>query len=232
MINIRRANERGNVNLGWLNSYHTFSFGNYYDPEHMGFGKLRVINEDWVTGGEGFGSHPHGDMEIITYVLEGALKHKDSMGNSSVIKENDFQKMSAGTGVVHSEYNNSETEPVHLYQIWILPDKKGVKPSYNQLHITKEDINGKLNLIATGDANGKIHLNQDAKIYISSLHEGDIVEFKAGDSRDIWVQVIKGKITLSGIKLAEGDGASVENESKIEINTDKYGEVLLFDMAH
>lgn len=234
MINIRKSFERGRADFGWLDSRHTFSFGNYYDPDHMGFGKLRVINEDRVKGGQGFGSHPHRDMEIITYVLNGALKHKDSMGNSSVINKNDFQKMSAGTGVVHSEYNNSESEPVHFYQIWILPEKTGIKPDYQQLNIDKNFIAGNLKLIASGNSVNKdvISINQDADIYIGSLDNGKKFVHETKPDRDIWVQVTKGTARISERVLDEGDGASIKDEKEITIETDNYGEILLFDMVH
>ncbi|MGH7884180.1 MAG: pirin family protein [Thermodesulfobacteriota bacterium] len=232
MINIRKSNERGNVDFGWLKSCHTFSFGNYYDPKYMGFGKLRVINEDWVKGGQGFGSHPHRDMEIITYVMEGALEHKDSMGNSSTINKNDFQKMSAGTGVVHSEYNNSESRPVHLYQIWILPEKTGINPDYQQLNIDKDSIAGNLKLIASGNSvdENVISINQDADIYIGSLKNGTTFRYENKTARDIWIQVTKGTAKISERVLDEGDGASISGENEIIIETNSFGEILLFDM--
>lgn len=233
MIKIRRRSERGHTNLGWLDSYHTFSFGDYLDPDHMGFHKLRVINEDRVKGGRGFGSHPHRDMEIITYVLKGALEHKDSIGNGSVIREGDIQRMSAGTGIIHSEYNHSGSAPVHFLQIWILPKEKGIKPSYEQRSIDATRVKGKLDLIATGNIDKKkdaMHLNQDVDIYLASLEKGQRVQHTTEANHHLWVQATRGCLILSGNSLDQGDGASISNERDIEITTDDGAEFLLLDM--
>jgi redox-sensitive bicupin YhaK (pirin superfamily) len=233
MVKIRKSNERGHTNLGWLDSYHTFSFGDYLDPDHMGFHKLRVINEDTVKGGTGFGSHPHRDMEIITYLLDGSLEHKDSIGNGSVIRKGDVQRMSAGTGIVHSEYNHSESEPVHLLQIWILPKEKGIKPSYEQRSIDPNSIKGNLSLVATGERNKKneaLYLNQDVDIYLSSLEMGQEVKHIAEADHHLWVQAIRGSLILNGKNLEQGDGASIQNEGETIISTNDSAEFLLFDM--
>lgn len=234
MINIRKSEQRGHHNFGWLDTYHTFSFGDYYDPDNMGFRSLRVINEDRVKGGTGFGSHPHRDMEIVTYVMDGALRHEDNFGHGSVIKKDYFQKMSAGTGIIHSEYNDSDTDPVHLYQIWIHPDHKGIKPNYGQVHIKRNDIENKLKLIASGNRkkdDAPIHIHQDAHLYISSLDGTAEINYKQGKNRYAWIQVTKGLVKVLGKTLEEGDGAAVSGESDLSISTDSYGEFLLFDLA-
>ncbi len=233
MIKIRRRSERGHTNLGWLDSYHTFSFGDYLDPDHMGYHKLRVINEDKVKGGGGFGSHPHRDMEIVTYVLEGSLEHKDSIGNGSVIRKGDVQRMSAGTGIMHSEYNHSESEPVHFLQIWILPREKGIKPSYEQRSVDAKSVKGKLGLIATGNIGKKVdalHLNQEVAIYMSSLEMEQQVKHTTEADHHLWVQATRGSLILNGEILEQGDGASISNEQGIEISTSDSAELLLFDM--
>jgi len=233
MINIRRSDERGHVNWGWLDSYYTFSFGNYYDPEFMGFSKLRVMNEDWINGGGGFDAHPHNDMEIITFVMQGALEHKDNMGNSSVINEGELQKMTAGSGVIHSEYNASENETVHLLQIWIIPDKTGLKPSYQQISIDKEKTGIDLILVAAGNRennNKIISINQDTDIYLGLLEEGESIKTAFGSERNIWIQLISGSLLLSGKKMDAGDGASVIKEKKINIIAEMKSEFLLFNM--
>jgi quercetin 2,3-dioxygenase len=233
MIKIRRHSERGHTNLGWLDSYHTFSFGDYLDPDHMGFHKLRVINEDTVKGGGGFGSHPHRDMEIVTYVLEGSLEHKDSIGNGSVIRKGDVQRMSAGTGIMHSEYNHSESEPVHFLQIWILPREKGIKPSYEQRSVDAKSVKGKLGLIATGNIGKKVdalHLNQEVDIYMSSLEMGQQVKHTTEADHHLWVQATRGSLILNGKNLEQGDGASISNEQGVEISTNDSAELLLFDI--
>lgn len=233
MISVRRADERGHHNFGWLDTYHTFSFGDYYDPDNMGFRVLRVINEDRVRGGAGFGEHPHRDMEIITYVMEGSLRHSDNFGHSEVIRKNDFQKMSAGTGIIHSEYNGSDTEPVHLYQIWILPGHKGVKPNYNQIHIKKKDIENNLRLVASGTGekdDAPIHIHQDTKVFIAGLGKNHSVSYALGQERYAWVQVTRGNVNLFNKELYEGDGAAVMKEQELNLTTDDSGEFLLFDM--
>ncbi len=234
MINIRKSGERGHVNSGWLESYHSFSFGNYFDPEHMGFSKLRVINEDWIKGGGGFDSHPHSDMEIITYVLDGALEHKDSMGNTSVIRKNDLQKMTAGRGVLHSEYNHSDTDVVHLLQIWITPAELGLKPSYEQKKIDPVSIKGNLKLVASGSKeiidNEPIRINQDVDLYIGSLDKGQSIKNTFDINRNIWLQLTRGSMTINNQEIEAGDGVSISNETEIELSTSKSAEFLLFNM--
>jgi quercetin 2,3-dioxygenase len=234
MIQVRRAKERGHANHGWLDTYHTFSFADYYDPRFMGFRSLRVINEDWVKPGYGFPTHPHRDMEIITYVLEGSLEHKDSMGTGSVIRPGEVQKMSAGTGVRHSEFNHSEKEPVHLYQIWIMPEKEGIKPMYEQKTIPVEERTGKLRLIASpqGNGNGAVKLYQDVELFVTELAAGESVEHQLTPGRYAWVQVARGTILLNGQELKAGDGAAVAEETALQLAAGKDGaEALLFDLA-
>ena len=234
MIKIRKSDERGHVNLGWLDSYYSFSFGNYYDPDNMGFSKLRVINEDWISGGGGFDSHPHSDMEIITYVLDGALEHKDSMGNSSVIRKNDLQIMTAGRGVLHSEYNHSDTDEVHLLQIWITPAELGLKPSYEQKRIDPVSIKGNLKLVASGSKeiidNEPIRINQDVDLYIGSLEKGQSIKNTFDINRNIWLQLARGSMTINNQGIEAGDGVSISNETEIELSTSKSAEFLLFNM--
>ena len=235
MIQVRRGKERGHADHGWLNTYHTFSFSNYYDPKFMGFRSLRVINEDWVQPGYGFPAHPHRDMEIITYVLEGSLEHKDSMGTGSVIRPGEVQKMSAGTGIRHSEFNHSKEEPVHLYQIWILPEKEGIKPNYEQKAIPAEEKQGKLRLVASpsgGNGGNAVKLYQDAELYTVVLGKADSVEHELRSGRYAWVQVTRGAVSVNGQDLKAGDGAAVSQESRLAINGKADGsEVLLFDLA-
>jgi quercetin 2,3-dioxygenase len=232
MINIRRSNERGGGNHGWLNTKHTFSFDRYYDPRFMGFRSLRVINEDWVAPGEGFPTHPHRDMEIITYVLEGALEHKDSLGTGSVIQPGDGQRMSAGTGIRHSEFNHSQSDAVHLLQIWILPDKQGHKPGYEQKSFPAVEKEGKLRVIASPDGkDGSVTIHQDAKLFVSLLAPGQEVKHELAAGRSAWLQVAKGGVELNGQKLGQGDGAAITEESKLSIKGVENAEVLLFDLA-
>ena len=233
MIQIRPAKERGHANHGWLDTYHTFSFSDYFDPKNMGFRSLRVINEDRVSGGYGFPAHPHQDMEIITYVLEGSLEHKDSMGTGSTIRPGEVQKMSAGTGIRHSEFNPSKTEAVHLLQIWILPEKKGLKPMYEQKAIPAEEKKGKLRLVGSPEGgDGKVTIYQDAKLYATELAAGDSVQHELESGRYAWVQVARGRVSLNGKTLEAGDGAAVTNEQKLELaGVGDKSEVLLFDLA-
>ncbi|MGZ4895144.1 MAG: pirin family protein [Candidatus Angelobacter sp.] len=235
MIQVRRGKERGHADHGWLNTYHTFSFSDYYDPKFMGFRSLRVINEDWVQPGYGFPTHPHRDMEIITMVLEGSLEHKDSMGTGSVIRPGEVQKMSAGTGVRHSEFNHSKSEPVHLYQIWILPEKEGIKPNYEQKTIPAQEKQGRLRLVASpsgGNGSKAVKLYQDAELYTVALGKAGSVEHELRDGRYAWVQVARGAVSVNGQELKAGDGAAVSNEAKLEISGSADGsEVLLFDLA-
>ncbi len=232
MITIRRSNERGGGDFGWLNTKHTFSFDTYHDPRFMGFRSLRVINEDWVKGGHGFPMHPHRDMEIITYLLEGALQHKDSMGNGSIIRPGDGQRMSAGTGVRHSEANASETEAAHLLQIWILPDRSGHKPGYEQKSFPEAEKRGKFRLIAGPDGkDGSVTIHQDAKLYVANLAQGEAVKHQLGEGRYAWLQVAKGAVELNGKNLEQGDGAAVSQEQQLSVNGVGAAEVLLFDLA-
>jgi redox-sensitive bicupin YhaK (pirin superfamily) len=232
MIQIRKANDRGHANHGWLNTYHTFSFSSYRDPKHMGFRSLRVMNEDWVTPGQGFGTHPHQDMEIVTYVLEGALEHKDSMGHGEVLRPGEFQRMSAGTGITHSEFNPSQTEPVHLYQIWLYPEKKGLEPSYEQKRFPETDLQGQLRLVASPTAdNGSLLIHQDAQIFLSKLTSGQQVIRDVKPGRHAWLQVLRGSLTLNGQSLATSDGAAVSDESALTIKATTDAEIMLFDLA-
>jgi redox-sensitive bicupin YhaK (pirin superfamily) len=230
MIRIRKAQERGHFNHGWLDTWHTFSFSDYYDPDHMGFRSLRVINDDRVAPGQGFGMHGHRDMEIVTFVLEGSLEHKDSLGNGSIIKPGELQRMSAGTGVRHSEFNPSPTEAVHLYQIWLLPERNGLTPSYEQKTFTTEEKQG-LRLVASRDGkDGSLTIHQDARLFLSSLRSGETAVHSLSPGRHAWLQVLKGKATLNGHPLSAGDGAAVSDEAKLEITGDD-SEILLFDLA-
>ncbi|PSF35559.1 quercetin 2,3-dioxygenase [Aphanothece hegewaldii CCALA 016] len=231
MINVRKSSERGHADHGWLNSYHTFSFANYQDPNFMGFRSLRVINEDWVIPGAGFGTHGHKDMEIITYVLDGAVEHKDSIGNGSIIRPGEIQKMSAGTGILHSEYNPCETEPVHLLQIWIIPDKKGIQPSYEQQKLNLDELDGKLKLIASPEGeNDAVSLQQDVKLYAGMLQEGDRLSYNLPENRHAWLQVARGKVSLNGTSLDAGDGVAISDETEINLIAENNAEVLLFDL--
>lgn len=233
MITIRPAQARGTANFGWLDSRHTFSFGNYYDPSHMGFADLRVINEDKVVPGQGFGTHGHRDMEIISYVLDGALEHKDSIGTGSVIRPGDVQRMSAGTGIMHSEYNASKTEPVHFLQIWILPDTKGIEPGYEQKAFTDPQKRGQLRLVGSRDGrDGSITIHQDVDFYAATLQEGKEVSHAFVNGRVAWLQVARGALQLNGQTLTAGDGAAISDELSITLRgAANAAEVLLFDMA-
>jgi quercetin 2,3-dioxygenase len=232
MIAIRPAQARGTANLGWLDSRHSFSFGHYYDPDHMGFGPLRVINEDRVQPGAGFGTHGHSDMEIISYVLDGALEHKDSIGTGSVIRPGDVQRMSAGTGIRHSEFNHSKSEPVHFLQIWLLPEKAGLPPSYEQKTFADGDKRGRLRLVASPTGrDGSVVIHQGADIYASLLDDGETVEHRLQAGRKVWLQVARGAVDLNGQALRAGDGAAVEGEPAVRITARASGsEVLLFDL--
>jgi redox-sensitive bicupin YhaK (pirin superfamily) len=232
MITVRRAEERGQTNIGWLDSHHTFSFGDYYDPRQLGFSKLRVINDDRVAPAKGFGTHPHRDMEIISYVVSGALMHKDSMGNGSVIARGDVQRMSAGTGVLHSEFNPSKDEPVHFLQIWILPDETGLEPSYEQRRFSEEERRGRLRLVAAKDGkDGAVVVHQDVRIYAGLLAEGETANISFAEGRRAWVQVAGGSISVNGLPLEEGDGAAATDETVLTISGAKsVAEVLVFDL--
>jgi quercetin 2,3-dioxygenase len=235
MIEIRHADARGHASHGWLDTYYTFSFADYHDPRFMGFRSLRVMNEDRIKPGHGFPAHPHRDMEIITYVLEGSLEHKDSMGTGSVIRAGEVQKMSAGRGVRHSEFNPSKSEPVHLYQIWILPEKEGIQPMYEQKAIPAAEKQGRLRLVASprsGDESGVVKLYQDVEIFASNLGPGETVERQLEKGRYAWVQVVRGAVAVNGQELKAGDGAAIAAEPKVQIAGQAPGsEVLLFDLA-
>lgn len=231
MITIRRSNERGHANHGWLDSRHTFSFADYYDPQHMGFRKLRVINEDRVAPGAGFPTHPHRDMEIISYVLDGALEHRDSMGNGSVIRPGEVQRMSAGTGVTHSEYNHSQDGPVHFLQIWIEPATPGGPPSYEQKTFGDER-RGQLRLVASSDGrDGSVRVHQDVSLYASLLEAGQRLEYPLAADRHAWLQLARGEVELAGELLSSGDGAAISRSDSLPVRATQNSELLLFDLA-
>jgi len=232
MIAIRRADERGHAQHGWLDSYHTFSFADYYDPQHMGFRGLRVINEDRVQPGRGFATHAHQDMEIISVILEGALAHQDSMGNGSIIRPGEVQRMSAGTGVTHSEHNPSTSELVHFLQIWILPERRGLPPSYEQKEFPLHEKRDRLRLIASRDGrDGSVTIHQDVDIYATSLAAGTAVHHALRPGRHAWVQMTSGEITLNGQRMGESDGAALTHESVIDMVASEAAEALVFDLA-
>ena len=231
MIRVRRAEERGHADHGWLDSFHTFSFADYYDPAEMGWGALRVINEDRVQPGQGFGTHGHRDMEIISYVLEGALQHRDSMGNGAVIRPHEVQRMSAGRGVMHSEFNASQQDPVHFLQIWIRPKANGIRPGYEQKLFAPEEKRHRLRLVASGDGReGSVTIHQDADLYAALLDAGDRVVHRPADGRLAYVQVARGAVRVNGERLGAGDGARIAGEQDIAIEAIEPSEVLLFDL--
>ena len=231
MLTIRKAEDRGASRLDWLESYHSFSFSDYYDPAHMGFRSLRVINDDVVAAGGGFGTHPHRDMEIITYVLEGELEHKDSLGTGSIIRPGDVQKMSAGTGIRHSEFNHSSSAPVHLLQIWIVPERAGIAPGYQQLSFSREAKLGKLLLVAANeDREDLIRIHQDAKMYVSVLEGSQNVRHEVASGRHAWVHVARGAVSVNGKVLRAGDAVAVSGEA-VDIAAAPGGEVLVFDLG-
>ncbi len=232
MIKLRRSDARGHTKLEWLDSRHTFSFGDYHDPQYMGFSDLRVINEDRVAPGAGFGTHSHRDMEIITYVLEGALAHKDSTGTSSAIRAGDVQRMSAGTGISHSEYNASKTEPVHFLQIWITPDQTGLKPGYEQRSFKLGNNNGKWVLIAAQNGrDGAVKVHQDVDLYLAAISAGQQLNYRLKPGRQAWLQVTRGAAALNGSPLGAGDGAAVSQENILEVRAVEVAELLLFDLT-
>jgi redox-sensitive bicupin YhaK (pirin superfamily) len=232
MLTVRRAADRGQANYGWLDSRHTFSFGEYYDPQHMGFRALRVINDDRVSPGQGFGTHPHRDMEIISYVVEGALEHRDSMGTGSVIRPGDVQRMSAGTGVTHSEYNASKSEAVHFLQIWIVPDVRGLAPSYEQRHFAERERRGTMRVVASPDGrDGSVSIHNDVVLYAGLFDGGERAMVALSPSRMGWVQVVTGEARVNGETLAAGDGAAISDEARIQIEGVADSELLLFDLA-
>ena len=231
MLTVRHAADRGHANHGWLDTYHTFSFADYVDPQQMGFRALRVINEDRVAPGQGFGTHPHRDMEILTYVLEGGLAHKDSMGNASTIRHGDVQRMTAGTGVTHSEYNGSDSEPVHLLQIWLLPERGGLTPGYEEKHFSEADRQGNLRLIAARDgADGAVTIHQDVRIYAGSLTHQSVTQ-SLSPLRHAWLQVVRGSLSVNGQAVVAGDGVAVSGESELRLDVPESAEVVLFDLA-
>lgn len=230
MITVRKADERGAANFGWLDSRHTFSFGAYHDPDHMGFGPLRVINDDRVAAGAGFGAHGHADMEIISYVLEGGLAHKDSLGNGSVIKPGDVQRMSAGRGIQHAEFNASKTEPVHFLQVWIVPETKGLEPSYEQQ--TFGDLDGAFRLIGSPDGrDGSVTIHQNVNLYAARLGVGKAASVTLAPGREVWLHVAEGCVQLDGLALSAGDGAAITGQPGVAVTASSQAHVLLFDMA-
>ena len=229
MIQVRPSDERGHAEHGWLESRFTFSFADYYDPEHVQFRSLRVINEDHVAPGKGFGMHPHRDMEILTWMLDGSLEHRDSMGSGAVIRPGELQHMSAGTGVMHSEFNPSKTKPAHLLQIWIVPERNGLKPKYEQLEFSDAELRGKFGLVAGPKAPVTIH--QNANLYIARLDEGAEASHMLKSGRHAWVQVARGVVALNGKELKQGDGAAVSKETEVRVEAKEPAEVLLFDLA-
>ncbi len=231
VIKVRRSNERGHANHGWLDSYHTFSFGEYFDRNHMAFRSLRVINEDWVEGGEGFGRHPHQDMEIFTYIVEGGLKHEDSMGHQSTIKAGDVQKITAGTGIYHSEFNASAKDQVHLLQIWIMPERKGLKPSYQEFTLAPQGAEPLTLIGSPQGGNNIVQFNQDVYIYRGILPKGKDIGIDIKPERGVWLQVVKGKVELNGHLLSNGDAISIENSNKVFIQSKDDAEFLVFDLA-
>jgi redox-sensitive bicupin YhaK (pirin superfamily) len=232
MITIRKAEDRGHFVFGWLDTYHTFSFDQYYDPAHVHFRSLRVINEDRVQPAHGFPTHSHRDMEIITYILSGALEHRDSMGSGSVIRPGDVQRMTAGTGVSHSEFNPSDSEPVHLLQIWVLPQSVGLPPSYEEKNFSDEERRGRLRLIASNDGrDGSVTIHQDAQVYATVLDAGKTLNHAMAESRYAWLQVARGTVRLNEMELQQGDGAAVRKERALTVAAHDQAEVLLFDLA-
>ena len=231
MITIRKAEERGHFDFGWLNTYHSFSFGDYYDPKHTRFRTLRVVNEDFVQPGHGFPTHGHRDMEIITYILQGALEHRDSMGTGSIIRRGDAQRMSAGTGVTHSEANPSPDEPVHLLQIWIFPSQQNLQPEYEEKKFSDDEKRNRLRLIVSPDgSDGSVKIHQDARIFASLLDDGEEVVHSLEAGRSAWLQVAAGSVKLNDVALKQGDGAAVSQESQLSVTAEGPAEVLLFDL--
>ncbi|WP_237226436.1 pirin family protein [Rubinisphaera sp. JC750] len=232
MLQVRRAADRGHFDHGWLDTHHTFSFSRYVDREHTRFRSLRVMNEDVVQPGQGFGTHPHENMEIVTYVLSGALEHRDSMGNGEVLRPGEFQRMTAGTGITHSEFNPSDTEPVHLYQIWLFPERNGLEPSYEQKAFDKAGRQNQLQLVASQDAaEGSLLIHQDARIYLGNLDEGAVVEHVVESDRHVWLQVLRGTVDVNGESLQTSDGVAISDEAAVSISGASAAEIMLFDLA-
>jgi quercetin 2,3-dioxygenase len=232
MINIRKANERGHADHGWLNSYHTFSFADYHDPEHLGFRSLRVMNEDRVAAGRGFGTHAHRDIEIVSYVLEGELEHRDSMGNGEILRPGEFQRITAGTGITHSEFNPSATNPTHFYQIWLLPERKGLPPSYEQKRFAPEGRLNQWQLVASRDgASGSLLIHQDGNIYLADLTAGNDLSHVIPAGRHAWLQVLRGSVRVNDHLLQTSDAIAVSDESSLAFRTETQAELMLFDLA-
>lgn len=232
MLTVRKAEDRGHANHGWLDSYHSFSFANYYDPQHMGFRSLRVINEDAIVPAKGFPTHPHRDMEIITYVVSGAVAHKDSIGNTEKVGAGGVQRFSAGTGITHSEFNPSSTEGLHLLQIWLLPEQQGITPSYEQKEFPTATKRGQWRAIANREAmDGAVKLHQDAALYATILEPGEQLTYTLQADRHAWVQIVQGEVTLNGTTLDKGDAAAISNETKLAFEASTDAEILLFDLA-
>jgi redox-sensitive bicupin YhaK (pirin superfamily) len=232
MFRLRKALDRGHADHGWLNTYHSFSFADYHDPAQVGFRALRVINEDRVTAGMGFGTHSHRDMEIVTYVLEGALEHKDSLGNGAILRPGEFQRISAGTGIRHSEFNPSAKEPVHFYQIWLLPAAAGIQPGYEQKAFSDDEKRGTLRLVASPDgAKGSLTIHQDAGVYLSTLDRGASVRHEIAPGRHAWLQILRGQVSAGAAVLETSDGLAVSNESELTIVAEQPAEIMLFDLA-
>jgi quercetin 2,3-dioxygenase len=232
MIRIRKSDERGHFDHGWLQTYHTFSFSRYYDPRHMSFRSLRVMNEDWIAPGKGFGTHGHEDMEIVTYVLDGAVAHRDSLGSGDVLHPGELQRMTAGTGINHSEFNASPTEPVHLYQIWLLPEREGLEPSYEQKAYPADERHNRLRLVASPDGrDGSLTIRQDARLFLGSLDQDRELVYALPTDRHAWLQVLRGNVELNGVALSVGDGAAVSEETALAVRAQSPSEVLLFDLA-
>ena len=231
MITVRPAHTRGHADFGWLDTWHTFSFGQYYDPQYLGFGALRVINDDRIAAGAGFPMHGHDDMEIVTYVMEGALEHRDSLGNQGIIKAGEVQRMRAGTGIRHSEFNASAIDGIHLLQIWIVPDQKGLEPGYRQIRLDPQGRTGRLQLIASQDGrDGSVDIHQDASIYAARIEAGDSITFPVIAGRRAYLQVAAGSVSLNGYPLKEGDGAAITGEDSLMLETGDSAEILLFDL--
>lgn len=232
MLALRPAHERGHVDHGWLKTYHTFSFSAYHDPRYMRFRSLRVMNEDFVAPGRGFGAHPHDNMEIVTYVLAGALEHKDSLGHGQVLRPGELQRMTAGTGITHSEFNPSHDQPVHLYQIWLFPERRGLEPSYEQKRFSDEERHNRLRLVASRDAaEGSLLIHQDVRIYLATLDASCAINYGLADGRHAWVQVLDGDVELNRRALSTGDGAALSEEPQVSIAAQSAAEIMLFDLA-
>lgn len=232
MIQIRRSDERGYADHGWLTSHHTFSFANYYDPAFMGFRALRVMNEDRVAAGRGFGTHSHDNMEIVSYVLEGELEHKDSMGNGETLRPGEFQRISAGTGITHSEFNPSADHETHFYQIWLLPEEQEIPPSYEQKSFLPAGRNNKLQLVASPDgSNGSLKIHQDAKIYLANVDSTGQISYNVPADRHVWLQVLRGDVAVHGESLRKGDALATTDEPSLQISTEGKAELMLFDLA-